>query len=179
MNKIFTGFLNFVIRYSIIIGILIVVLLLPTLIHNAYIIRIFILIGIYIILSSSLNLIVGYTGIYGIGHVAFYGIGAYASAIIVMRTGVPIWTGLLCAAVVAGIFGYCIGKLTLRLKEKLFVALVSLGFSIIVMLIFLNWSALTNGPLGISGIPTPTFNGKPFKNLKPYYYYIFVLNFHL
>lgn len=176
MSRLFKEIIYFFIRNSIILGILILLLFLPLLLQNQYILRIIILIGIYIILTSSLNLIVGYTGIYGIGHVAFYGIGAYTSAIIVMKTGVPVWAGIVFAALVAGVCGQLIGRLTLRLKEKLFVALVSLGFSIIVMLIFLNWMRLTNGPLGISGIPAPVFNRRPFKTLTPYYYYIFFLD---
>lgn len=163
------------IRNAVIIGIIIVLLLLPLFLKNHYYLRILVLIGIYVILTSSLNLINGYTGLFSIGHAAFYGIGAYTSAILVKQVGWPVWSGMIFAALTAALCGYLIAKPTIRLTG-IFLTLVTLGFNIIVMLIFLNWTSLTRGPLGIAGIPAPSFHGKPFLTPAPYYYLILTLD---
>ncbi|GAK55323.1 high-affinity branched-chain amino acid ABC transporter, permease protein [Candidatus Vecturithrix granuli] len=163
------------IRNAVIIGIIFVLLLLPLFLKNHYYLRILVLIGIYVILTSSLNLINGYTGLFSIGHAAFYGIGAYTSAILVRLAGWPVWSGMIFAALAAALSGYLIAKPTIRLTG-IFLTLVTLGFNIIVMLILLNWTSLTRGPLGIAGIPAPSFQGKPFLTPTPYYYLILALD---
>lgn len=163
------------IRYSVIIGIVAVLLLVPLFLQSHYYLRILVLIGIYVILTSSLNLVNGYTGLFSLGHAAFYGIGAYTSAILVKQAGWPVWAGMVSAALVAAACGYLIAKPTIRLTG-IFLTLVTLGFTIIVMLIFLNWTSLTKGPLGIAGVPAPSFRGKPFLTPVPYYYLILTLD---
>ncbi len=175
MTKLLPSLFDLIIRYSIILGIVIVLLSIPLFIENSYNLRILIHVGIYVILTSSLNLINGYTGMFSIGHAAFYGIGAYTSALVVMRLGLPIWVGIPAAACMAACCGYLIAKPAIRLKG-VFLALVTLGFNMIVMLVFLNWTSLTRGPLGIAGIPAPSFQGKPFLTPVPYYYLILVLD---
>ena len=92
--------------YFIIIALLAVI---PTFITNLYYIQIMIFIGIYIILTLSLNLLNGYVGLLSIGHAAFYGIGSYASAKLVITVGLPFPLAMLGAGAVAGICGYLIG----------------------------------------------------------------------
>ncbi len=166
---------NLIIRYSMIIGIILVLLVIPLFFENLYYLRILVLIGIYVILTSSLNLVNGYTGLFSLGHAAFYGIGAYTSAILVKQAGWPVWGGMIMAALVAAACGYLIAKPTIRLTG-IFLALVTLGFTIVVMLILLNWSSLTKGPLGIAGVPAPSFQGKPFLTPVPYYYLILLID---
>lgn len=148
--------------------------LLPLFLKDAYYIRIFIFIGIYMVLSLSLNLINGYTGLFSIGHAAFYGIGAYSSALLTLRLGVPFLIALPLSGIIAGIFGYLIGKPALRLTG-IFLTLSTLGFNIIFVLILINWEGLTRGPLGIAGIPVPQIFSHSFQRQEDYYYLIFIL----
>jgi branched-chain amino acid transport system permease protein len=124
---------------------------------NAYIIHLAILICIYAILAVSLNLAVGYAGLLNLGHVAFFGIGAYTSALLVIA-GVPFPIAFIAAGCFAAVFGYLLILGTYRLKGD-YLALATLGFSFVVASILLNWTWLTRGPLGIPGIPKPNLFG--------------------
>lgn len=123
--------------------------------------------GIYIILALSLNLLLGYAGLFSVGHGAFYGIGAYTAAILATKLFFPFWAELLTAACVAGLFGFLIGFPTLRLRGD-YLALATFGFAVILYSIFNNWYGLTRGPLGIRGIPRVVFLGLEFKTLWSY-----------
>jgi len=116
-----------------------------------YLVHLGILIGIYILLTASLNLVVGYTGLLNLGHVAFFGIGAYATAIASMH-GVPLVFSIIIAIIVAGIFGVLLGIPTHRIKGD-YLALATLGFTFIMGSVTRNWTSLTRGSLGIPGIP--------------------------
>ena len=146
----------------------------PAVITNLYHIQVMIFIGIYIILTLSLNLLNGYVGLLSIGHAAFYGIGAYASAKLVMEAGLPFTLAMPCAGAVAGIFGYLIAKPTLRLSG-IYMTLATLGFNMICFLILQNWMSFTNGPLGIMDIPPPKIFGYEIETRVQYYYLIFFL----
>ncbi len=122
-----------------------------------YLNHLLILIGIYIILAVSLNLALGYTGLLNLGHIAFFGIGAYTSALLTMQ-GLPFPLAILAAGLLAGIFGYLLVLATGRLKGD-YLALATLGFSFVVTSVLLNWQSLTRGPLGIPGIPKPSIFG--------------------
>jgi branched-chain amino acid transport system permease protein len=148
--------------------------LIPLLISNQYYIQVLIFIGIYIILALSLNLLNGYVGLLSIGHAAFYGIGAYASAKLVIDLGLPFPVALLGAGMIAGGFGYLIAKPTLRLSG-IYMTLATLGFNMIFFLILQNWMSFTNGPLGIMDIPPPEFFGYVIESRLQYYYLIFGL----
>lgn len=165
---------GWIITYGVYIPILGFFAFLPTFLKNPYYIRILIFIGIYIVLALSLNLINGYTGLFSIGHAAFYGIGAYSSALLTLRLGLPFIIALPLSGMIAGIFGYLIGKPTLRLTG-IFLTLATLGFNIIFVLLMINWESLTRGPLGIAGIPVPKIFSYPFQTQQSYYYLIFSL----
>jgi branched-chain amino acid transport system permease protein len=126
----------------------------------AYLLHLAILAGIYIILTLSINLIIGYAGQVSLGHAAFYGIGAYASALVALNWHFPFPLAALSAMVVAGVCGLGLGLPTLRLKED-YLAIVTLGFGVIVDLVFLNLE-ITGGPDGLPGIPSPSFFGLSF-----------------
>jgi len=125
---------------------------------ESYIIHLLILIGIYAILAISLNLSMGFAGLLNIGHVAFYGIGAYTSALLALNLGVPFLPSLLIAGIVASFFGFLLAIPTLKLKGDYF-AIATLGFAIVIENIFKNWISLTRGPLGLPGIPKPGIFG--------------------
>ncbi len=115
---------------------------------------------IYVLLTLSLNLAVGYTGLLNLGHIAFYGIGAYASALLVLA-GVPYILALILSAIIAGLFSLIISIPSLRLKGHYF-AIATFGFSEIIRAVVKNWDSLTRGPMGIYGIPTPEILGFSF-----------------
>lgn len=117
-----------------------------------YILHILVIAGIYIILTLSLNLIVGYTGLPALGHIAFACIGAYVSALLALRLGISPWLGLPIGAVIAGLLGLGIGYPSLRLKGD-YLALATFGLGLIVYAVAKNWVGLTRGPMGLPGIP--------------------------
>ncbi len=118
-----------------------------------YVDHLLILVCIYIILAVSLNLIVGFTGLLNLGHAAFFGIGAYTSALLVLA-GVPFFLAFAASFVVAGVAGLLIGIPCLRLRGD-YLAIATLGFGEIIRTLMKQWQSLTRGPLGIPGIPKP------------------------
>lgn len=121
-----------------------------------YFIHLAILVSIYAILALSLNLVVGYTGILSVTHAAFFGLGAYATAIVSTVYHLNFFVSLLIGILLAGFIAFLIGAVLNRFRGD-FVALGSVGFNVIVWSIFLNWQSLTRGPLGIPGIGRPEF----------------------
>jgi branched-chain amino acid transport system permease protein len=117
-----------------------------------YILHILVVTGIYVILVLSLNLIVGYTGLPAFGHSAFACVGAYSSSLLMLRYGIPSWYSLLLGATLAGILGVLLSFPSLRLHGD-YLALATFGFALIVQSIAQNWTSVTRGPMGISGIP--------------------------
>jgi branched-chain amino acid transport system permease protein len=126
----------------------------PLLLHNDYALHVGITIMFSAMLATSFNLIIGYVGEFPLGHMAFFGIGAYSAALLSTKTSLSLGLTLPAAAAVAAIFGLAIGAITLRLRGPFFV-IVTLCFAEVLRLIATNWVDLTNGPMGISGIKTP------------------------
>ncbi len=120
-----------------------------------YLIHLAILIGIYGILGISLNLIVGYTGLLSITQAAFYGIGAYATALLLTGMGLNFFLATLIGMIIAMLVSVVVGVVLSRFRED-FYALGSFGFNIIIYSIFLNWQSVTRGPLGVPGITRPS-----------------------
>jgi branched-chain amino acid transport system permease protein len=120
-----------------------------------YFIHIAILIAIYGILGLSLNLIVGYTGLLSVTQAAFYGIGAYATAILLTTTGINFFLALIIGIIITAVCSFVIGLVLSKFRDDYY-ALGSFGFNVIIYSIFLNWQSLTRGPLGIPGIPRPS-----------------------
>jgi branched-chain amino acid transport system permease protein len=135
-----------------------------TLLRNAYWIHVAVLVGIYVCLALGLNMTVGSAGLLDLGYVAFYAIGAYSAAIFFRHhpsANMMFWVILPAAGLLAGIFGLILGSPTLRLRGD-YLAIVTLGFGQIVRIILNNWESLTNGPKGISDIPSPTLGFHTF-----------------
>ena len=123
-----------------------------------YLLHILILIGIYVILSVSLNLIAGYTGLLSIAHAAFYGVGAYVAALMALKFHSPFIVNILCAVVLSGLLGALVGIPSLRIRDDYFV-IATFAFQVITFSILNNWVSLTGGPMGLPGIPQPTIFG--------------------
>ena len=129
---------------------------------EAYFINLIILVGIYIILAISLQLSIGFTGSFNLGHIAFFAIGAYVSALLTLN-GCPFILGLALAGILAAVFGFILAIPTSKLKGD-YLALATLGFSFVVYAIALNWVDVTRGPLGLPGIPKPELLGFIFSD---------------
>ena len=128
-----------------------------------YLIHIAIMVGIYVILTVSLDLLVGHTGLLSVAHATFYGIGAYTSAILTVRCGMPFWAGLLLGMAVATGMSALVSLPSLRLHDDYFV-IVTFGFQMVFVNVLVNWSDLTRGPLGIPGIPQAAVLGWQFES---------------
>ena len=126
-----------------------------------YLINIGILFCIYAMLALSLNMVVGLAGLISLAHAAFYGIGAYAVAILMTAHGFNFWTSLLIGMVLNGVVAFIVGKILSKFKGDYY-AIVSAGLSVIVFSVLLNFKSLTKGPLGIYGIGKPSVFGYTF-----------------
>ncbi|WP_038216731.1 branched-chain amino acid ABC transporter permease [Xenophilus azovorans] len=135
-------------------GLMALAALLPLLVRDQYVLHIAIMVLFYAVLASSLNLVVGYVGEFSLGHTAFLGTGAYTAAILSTQYGWPMWATVPAAGLLAMLVGVVIGGITLRLQGPFFV-IVTLSFAEVLRLAADNWIALTNGPMGIAGVPQP------------------------
>src|ERR1700754_176840 len=137
----------------------------PMWLGDPYLLNAFITTGIFIVGAMSLNLLLGYTGQLSLGHVAFFGIGAYTSALVSLGFDVeliggirvvhepwPVWLGFIIAILFSGLCGYLVGKLSFRVRGAYFV-IVTISFAEVVRLVALNWVELTQGPLALNNIP--------------------------
>jgi len=125
-----------------------------------------VVIAIYAIFALSLNVEVGYTGLFNFGHVAFFAIGAYTSALLTL-SGVPFVWSLPAALFMAGLCGFLLSIPALKLQGDYF-GIATLGFGEILRMIFNNEVWLTKGPMGLPGIPRPEFFGFVFDTLPRY-----------
>ena len=146
-------------------------LTLPFWLTSPYYVHVTIMAGIFTILALSLNLLLGYTGQLSLGHAAFFGIGAYTSALLALKLEWPFWIGLPAAALAAGLAGWAIGRLALKVRGAYFV-LVTISFAGVISLVSVNWMELTNGPLGLPGVPAPELAGISFRTKSAYYYLV-------
>jgi branched-chain amino acid transport system permease protein len=145
--------------------------LVPFLGFNQYILRIFIVIAIYTMLTLALNLVAGYTGQLSMGNAGFYAIGAYTSTLLLMRADINYWITIPLAAILAGICGLALGLPTFRLRGS-YLTIVTLGFGEIVRMILMNWDSVTNGTLGIRNIPAPGIFGVTLSIRNGGFYYL-------
>ena len=166
--------LNKNVRIAIFAALMLFALILPLVIPNQYVIRLATLTVMYASLAVSLNLISGFMGQVSLGHAAFLGIGAYTSAILSMRLKWPFIVTVLIALLLSAVFGVILGIPSLKLSGS-YLAIVSLGFCEIIRLIELNWSSLTRGPMGLTGIPRPSIFGMTIKSPAAYYYLAVVM----
>lgn len=125
------------------------------------------LVLIYGILAVSLNLIMGVTGLFDMGHAGFFGIGAYVTAILMADFNVPWIPAMLASIVVSGLVAWIVGIPTLKLRGDYF-AVVTMAAGEIARSVFSNWMDVTRGPLGIPNIPEISFLGIQFTAGLPF-----------
>lgn len=140
---------------------------------DLYVLHVLIVTGIFIIAAMSLNLLLGYTGQLSLGHVAFFGIGAYVSSLVALGFEVtllpgwqvrlepkPVWLGMLLGIAAAGACGWVIGKISFKVRGAYFV-IVTVSFAEVIRLVALNWVELTQGPMALNNIPLLTLGIPP------------------
>jgi branched-chain amino acid transport system permease protein len=125
------------------------------------------LVAVYGILTVSLNLVVGYTGILSVAHAAFMGLGAYAAALLLTEWGFNFFLTLPVGLAISGLVAAALAASTLRLRGDYYI-IGSFGFQVIMYNVFLNWIALTRGPFGIRNIPRPRVFGIAFTDPARY-----------
>lgn len=129
---------------------------------EAYFIHVLILVGIYCILAISLNFAMGYGGLFNLGHIAFFGLGAYSSALLAIE-GVPFLFTLILSGGIASLCGWFLALATNKLKDD-YLALATWGFGFVVYALMKNMVGLTRGSYGISGIPKAEILGLTLGN---------------
>jgi len=124
----------------------------------SYFVHILILVEIYVVLAVSLNLLAGYVGLLSLCTAAFFGAGAYTTSLLVQRLDWPWLAALGGAMLLAGLLAAVLGGIAMRFRGDFF-AIASFSFQIILSSVMLNWVELTQGPLGLAGIPPPDLFG--------------------
>lgn len=132
-----------------------------------YLLHILIMIGIYLILTQSLNLIMGYTGLLSLSQAAFYGLGAYVTTLLMINLKINFFLAVILSVIITSILSLIVALPSLRLKGDYFV-LATLGFQVIIFSILYNWVELTRGPYGIPGIPQPHLFGFTFDTIPAF-----------
>ena len=119
---------------------------------ESYLAHLVVFLGIYWILAASLDLALGYCGLFNIGHAAFYGIGAYTSALLTVHMQISFLPALFLGGILAALVAFLLGLSVFRLYGD-YLALGTLAFGVIVEGILRNWTQLTGGSRGLAGIP--------------------------
>jgi len=153
--------------------ILIFLLLIPH-IASSYIVYVVILALLFSMLTASYDLLTGYAGPLSFCHAAFYGFGAYTSALLTLKTGLSFWLALPISGITVFLFGALVGYPALKLRGHYF-AVTTFFFGHFIYLVFLNARDLTRGPLGLGGIKPPdSIFGIDFSGMTANYYLILI-----
>ena len=150
---------------------LLAVAVFPLIIANKYLISVMIFLGMYTIIVSGYNLLMGYAGQVSLGHAAFWGLGAYVSGVLTAQFGVHPWIAFAAAMIFNAAVAFLIGYPTLKLTGH-YLAMATLGLGIIIQIFFINLNSLTMGPSGLTGIPRISIAGYVFNNDFRYYYFV-------
>ncbi len=131
-----------------------------------YYISVAVFVGIWVTLALSLNILTGYAGQVSLGHAAFFGIGAYASAVMAVRYGQPFWIDFIAAIIITGLVGTILGLPSLRVRHD-FLVLATMGINFVVVAVF-KYVDFFGGAMGLVNIPAPSFFGTTFRGGLPY-----------
>jgi branched-chain amino acid transport system permease protein len=135
------------------------------------------LVGIFAIAALGLNILTGYTGQISLGHAGFVGVGAYATAILATRLGLPFWLALPAGGAAACLVGAVVGMPSLRIKG-LYLAIATLAAQVIFEWVFTNWSGLTGGIRGINVAPASLFGFDLDSDRRTYFLVIGLATLH-
>lgn len=146
----------------------------PFFVTNKYALHIVILCFMYACLTLSLNLIIGWSGQFSLGHVCFYGMGAYITTLLMMNFGMHFILATVISILCTMLFSALLCYPTLRLRGD-YIAVVTLGFGEVFRLFLTNEVSLTKGPAGIPSIPNPELFGLVIKGKTVYYFFALIL----
>jgi len=147
------------------------VLVAPLFLEGGYLMNVLVFVGINTMLAVGLNLLLGYAGQISLGQAAFFGLGAYISGVATTTYGMNPWTAMALAAVLVGCVAFAIGFPILKLKGH-YLAMATLGFGIIVYILFNETVELTGGPSGLIGIPAYSVSDFQFDSDTKNYYLV-------
>ncbi len=153
-------------------AVLLPVFLVPLLAGNVYYLRLFNLALIYGIFALGLNILTGYAGITSFGHAGFFALGAYASAILATKAGLPPLLSVALAGFVTAAAGWVVSLPVIRISG-IYLAMVTLGFAEFIRLLAINLEGLTGGPLGIARIPPLSVFGRPLGTEAERFYFLY------
>ncbi len=148
-----------------------IIMALGLFIENTYYLQIMTFIGINTLLALGLNMLMGYAGQVSLGHAAFYGIGAYTTAILSGTHGISPWLSLVCAVGGAVFIAFVVGLPTLRLSGY-YLGMGTLGFGMIVNILFREWQDVTGGASGFVGIPVLEVGSLSFMSGQNYFFLV-------
>jgi len=155
-------------------GAIAIAIVLPLLVRSEYYRQVLVTGYISAIAVYGLNIILGYTGLLTLGHAAFFGIGAYAVALLETRLGVPFWVALAAGCAAAVILGYLVGLVSLRTRGNYF-AIFTAAIGVMISIVLTNWQELTGGNIGVLNIPPPAPIGPiSFESSLAKYYLVLV-----
>jgi branched-chain amino acid transport system permease protein len=148
---------------------------LPLLLTNSYHLMVLNIAALNIIVVIGLTLLLGYAGQISLGHAAFFGLGAYLSAILTTTYALPLWPTLILAMALTGGIAYVIGIPTLKLEGH-YLVMATLGFNVIVYIVMVQLDSVTGGPSGFAGIPRLAVGGWVLDSDVKVYYLVWLLS---
>ncbi|SOB98446.1 amino acid/amide ABC transporter membrane protein 2 (HAAT family) [Ureibacillus xyleni] len=148
----------------------------PLVSSSNYLFSILTMVGFYALVCIGLTTLTGYAGQISLGHAAFYGIGAYSSAVLTGTYGLNPWVAIIIGAIISAVVALIVGIPTFKLKGY-YLALATLGFGIIVYTLFKELSTITGGSNGFFGIPPISLFGFEFITDTSYFYLIWIFVF--
>ncbi len=152
-----------------------IIFVLPAFLQNNYHLMVLNVAALNILVVVGLNLLMGYAGQISLGHAAFFGLGAYISAVLTTTYGFPIWPTILLAMVITGMVALAIGIPTLKLEGH-YLVMATLGFNVIVYIVMIQLEPVTGGPSGFSGIPRLQAAGFVFDSDRKIYFLLWAVS---
>ncbi len=151
-----------------------IIFMVPFILRNNYHLMVLNVAALNIVVVIGLNLLMGYAGQISLGHAAFFGLGAYLSAILTVIYGLPLWPALVIAMAVTGLVAYVIGLPALKLEGH-YLVMATLGFNVIIYIIMIQLEPLTGGPSGLAGIPRLQIGGFAFDSDRKIFYLLWAV----
>lgn len=167
-------------KYISYLGLILLAILAPIVLRSDYLREVLVITCVYAIAAQSLNIVMGYMGQFSFGHGAFFGLGIYGAALVVLNLGLSHWIGFLVGIILAATGGFLVGYVSLRKVRGMYLAMVTFGFGGVSYLVVCNWWSLTHGMGGLYNIPFPVIAIPGLLNIKlesafSYYYFVLVL----
>jgi len=152
-----------------------IIFALPAILQNNYHLMVLNVAALNIVVVIGLTLLMGYAGQISLGHAAFFGLGAYLSAVFTTTYGFPLWPTVIMAMAITGSIAYAIGIPTLKLEGH-YLVMATLGFNIIIYIVMIQFDAVTGGPSGFAGIPRLRMGNFAFGSDRQIYYLLWAVS---